>query len=126
MTSEKGEQVKLVSEKSLPARPEYEGVKCCNDDDNPAVFVLKPSMVNPNSYESIRTVLVDVGKQANVYKYGEGKRHFVVIYCDGVPYNLIWRVCNCTYRCASCDVLLTSKTDCEKHVHEDIVWNLTG
>ena len=84
----------------------------------PKMYVLHPSMHNPNSYEAIRSVLLDVGQQAGIKKYSPtGENEVAVIFCDGVPYNLIWRLCENTYRCHDCDIILKTKKECEKHDH---------
>lgn len=81
-------------------------------------IVLTPSMVNPNSYDAIRRVLLDVGNQSGIKKYcSDGKREFLLLYCDGVPYNLIWRVCQSTVRCSTCGELLHGKSETKKYAH---------
>ena len=119
-TVEGGNLLKLSAEKQQRDRPEYAHIKCDNSGDKPNVFVLTPTMVNPNSYDAIQQVLLDVGMQSEIHQYcPESDRQFVLVYCDGVPYNLIWRVCNSTMRCSDCDVLLHSKKDCDKHIHDN-------
>ena len=118
ITNDKMEGVKLFSEK-CQERSEYIKFGCINADDNPKTYVLKPSMVNPNSYESIRTCLIDVGIQSGIWKYGNGERRFIFVYCDGVPYNLIQRVIWCTFRCTRCKQMLSSKAQCDQHTHNE-------
>lgn len=115
-----GSTMKLLTEKERNTRPEYDHIKCELPSEAPNAVVLTPSMVNPNSYDAIRKVLVDCGQQARIQKYcPESNRKFLLIYCDGVPYNLIWRLCQSTFRCLSCGELLHSKADCTKHGHND-------
>ena len=113
------ENIKITNE-ICRERSEYNIYGCVNAGDSPKTYVLKPSMVNPNSYESIRTCLVDVGIQAGIRKYGNGDRSFVFLYCDGVPYNLIQRVVWCTFRCKMCNILLSSKVQCSQHEHDEV------
>ena len=107
---------KLIHEKCV-TRPEYERFDRSDVTIFPEVKVLKPIAVNPNSYENIRLCLLNIGKQSGIQKYGTGKRYFVFIYCDGVPYNMINRVISCTFRCTHCKQLLLSGKESSAHSH---------
>ena len=87
-------------------------------------FVLTPVMVNPNSYDAVISVLESVGKQIGMKKYGAGNKEFVFIYCDGVPYTLIVRICRSTFRCNKCAKLFTTQASCRKHAHDDCTYTL--
>ena len=47
------ENLQFTKEKQRNEREEYKQFGCVNADINPKTFVLTPSMLNPNSYESI-------------------------------------------------------------------------
>ena len=82
---EEDTKCKLIHEKITHNRPEYE-MDDVHVDQKPELYILTPVMVNPNSYESVKTVLISVGKEVGIAKYGSGNREFVFVYCDGIPY----------------------------------------
>ena len=96
----------------------YSMYHCPNKDKVPKVRVLQPTSVNPNSYQSVHAVLVDIGKKVGIYKYGTGDKQHVLIYCDGVPYNLAYRLIQCTFRCSTCNETFAGKTKCKKHLDD--------
>ena len=89
----------------------------------PKSFVLKPALVSPNSYDSVRSVLIHVGREAGIQKYGTGDKQFLFLYCDGLPYSLIQRMCRCTFRCSVCSEILTDRPKCEKHQHANCTFS---
>ena len=76
-------QIKTDISKHAATCVEYKQYKSINDRDNPIVHMLSPTLVNPNSYESIVEVLQDIRKQAGVKKYGNGCREYIIVFCDG-------------------------------------------
>ena len=118
---DEGCSLKYVPEHVSDIRP------AVNERVIPEVYVMQPIIVNPNSYDSIRTVLLGIGHEAGIMKYGSGTRSFVLLYCDGVPYSLIQRICRCTYRCSVCQEVLTTLLSCEEHLMDvHLILNLTG
>lgn len=72
-------------------------------DNAPVLTLSDPCFVNPNSYDSCRTVLRQIGLQAGIKLYcQEGKREWVFIVCDGLPFGMCQHVMKNTYRCKLC------------------------
>ena len=84
----------------------------------PTVHVREPVYVNPCSYAAVATVLRNIGLKAGLKKHG-GDREWVIIVCDGVPYNLCHRVVNSMHTCSACDVSLNGKDECAEHHNTD-------
>ena len=68
----------------------------------PTVSVQQPVEVNPCSYEAVRVVLRAIGEMAGIDVYNTGKRKWIIVVCDGVPYNLCRRVIACSQVCTNC------------------------
>lgn len=64
--------------------------------------LVDPVFVNPNSYDSIVTVLRHIGKVAGVKWYGGEEREWVSVCCDGLPYSIVLRVTQEYITCAEC------------------------
>ena len=71
----------------------------------------EPDFVNPNSFVTIIEVLQNIGLRAGIKHYGGGKREWLFVECDGLPYSIIrdlldnlWQ---CTF-CKDCFYMLTS------------------
>ena len=61
----------------------------------------EPEFVNPNSFESIISVIQSIGLQAGVKQYG-GDREWLFIECDGLPYGIIRDIIRHVWRCDLC------------------------
>ena len=62
----------------------------------------EPDFVNPNSYDNIIQVVQAIGTRAGVKQYGGGKREWLLMECDGLPYNLIRDIITNVWRCPQC------------------------
>ena len=75
--------------------------------------------VNPNSFNSIVTVLRAIGKDLNVAKYNpNSKRKWAVIVCDGLPFSLCTKVLKDTYTCNTCNEAIFNKAALARHMTE--------
>ena len=81
------------------------------------MMTIRTTSVNPNSYESVHKVLLDIGKKVGISKYGCGNRQFV-IYCDVVPYNLAYRLIHCPYRCSECNTSFLGQIKADEYKQE--------
>ena len=78
--------------------------------------------VNPCSYEAVTIVLRKIGVESGISQYGTGDRKWVIVVCDGVPYNLCRRVINSYTICPNCNESINGKDACLKHftsIHGD-------
>ena len=62
----------------------------------------EPDFINPNSYHNVIQVIQSIGFRAGVKRYGQGTREWLMIECDGLPYNLIRDIIDNVWRCAQC------------------------
>lgn len=92
----------------------------------PTVHVQEPVYVNPCSYDAVASVLRNIGHKSGIKKYG-GDRDWVIIACDGVPYNLCRRIIESYHTCSKCDTSLNGLDACtthdkEMHLEEEVVF----
>ena len=45
--------------------------------------------MNPNSFATITEVLQNIGLSTGIKHYGGGKREWLFVECDGLPYSII-------------------------------------
>ena len=45
--------------------------------------------MNPNSFVTITEVLQNIGHRAGIKHYGNGKREWLFVECDSLPYSII-------------------------------------
>jgi translation initiation factor 2 beta subunit (eIF-2beta)/eIF-5 len=69
----------------------YSNVDSLNHTVIPEIHVQDPVFVNPCSYAACATVLRNIGTKAGITRYG-GKRHWIVVCCEGLPYGLCRRL----------------------------------
>lgn len=83
-----------------------------------------PCFVNPNSYESVITVLQHMGRDAGIRQYTpDGKREWLTVVCDGLPYIIALKLLSDTYTCDTCQVPVYGLEAYKKHmasVHNDV------
>ena len=65
----------------------------------------EPDFLNPCSYDNIIQVIKSIGMRAGVKQYGTGDREWLMVECDGLPYNIIRDIIQNVFRCPKC-------TDC--------------
>ena len=53
------------------------------------VVPVEPFFVNPNSHEAVRRLLRHIGRECGIKSMGGSDREWVVVACDGLPYNLM-------------------------------------
>ena len=89
-----------------------------NQDHHPPSksYLSEPVFVNPCSYNSVITILRNIGKKAGIKKYGTGTREWITIYCDGSPFNLCVRVIMSTYTCTMCGESVTGFLKIRTHM----------
>ena len=89
-----------------------------NQDHEPPSksYLSEPVFVNPCSYNSVITILRNIGKKAGIKKYGTGTRGWITIYCDGSPFNLCVRVIMSTYTCTMCGESVTGFLKIRTHM----------
>jgi len=61
----------------------------------------EPDFVNPN-YQNIIQVIQAIGIRAGVKQYGNGSREWLMVECDGLPYNIIRDIIANVWRCSQC------------------------
>ncbi|KAJ8017459.1 hypothetical protein HOLleu_45119 [Holothuria leucospilota] len=78
-----------------------------------------PVFVNPNSFETVKEVFLEIGKDFKVAKYTnsseESKREWLLVVCDGVPYTIGQKVVKETFRCPQCGAVIFGKDSFEEH-----------
>ena len=80
--------------------------------------VCDPVFLNPNSYDRVREVLRHVGKLGGIRRYTpNGKKHWCVVVCDGLPYVLALKVIRETLVC-ECGMTIFGKEAMQRH-HEE-------
>lgn len=62
----------------------------------------EPDFLNPNSYQNIIQLLQNIGYRAGVKQYG-GNREWLLIECDGLPYNIMREIIEKVWRCSNCN-----------------------
>ena len=102
-TSKSKGKIKISTKPVFQKKSIYEGHKCENVDTNPSISNLHPVNANPCSYTAVVDVLLSIGRQTGVAKYGNGKRQWLPVVCDGVPFVLCKRIISCTHRCCICN-----------------------
>ncbi|XP_041453561.1 uncharacterized protein LOC121406620 [Lytechinus variegatus] len=86
-----------------------------------------PVFVNPNSYQSLITVFKNIGKQVGIKKYVEGgKREWVAVSCDGLPFTLAQRVIKETYTCTCCNEAVFSREAYMHHLEKHSLVEVPG
>ena len=63
----------------------------------------EPDFVNPNSYRSIIQVIQNIRVRAGIKQYGGDKRNWLIIECDGLPYNTLRDIIANVWRCLKCN-----------------------
>ena len=79
------------------------------------IEVGQPHDLNPSSYEDTKKIIRNESKKAGVSKYGDGKRSWLAIVCDGSPYKLFLSLVHVLYFCKSCKVPCG---ELKKHIEE--------
>ena len=81
----------------------YAPFECDSSSHLPAVSVHEPVYANPCSYEATATVLRNIAKRSGLRQHG-GVRDWIIVVCDGVPYNLCRRLVASTHICHTCNM----------------------
>ena len=83
----------------------------------PSIQVQQPVYVNPCSYEAVATTMRNIGQRCGIQKYG-GNREWVMLVCDGIPYNLCSRIIKTMHVCSKCDLAIDGLEACAEHANE--------
>ena len=75
----------------------------------------EPDFINPNGYHNIIQVIQAIGIRAGIKQYGNGAREWLLVECDGLPYNLIREIIAHVWRCAQCQKCFYGLTVFEEH-----------
>ena len=62
----------------------------------------EPQFVNPNSYQTIISVIRCLGQQAGIRRYGGTEREWLFLECDGLPYKILRDIMDNVFRCKRC------------------------
>ena len=62
----------------------------------------EPDFVNPNSFATITEVLQNIGHSTGIKHYGGGKREWLFVECDGLPYSIIRDLLDNLWQCTFC------------------------
>ena len=68
---------------------------------HPQLHVQERVLVNPCSYDAVATFLRNLGNKSGIRQYG-GDREWLMVVCDGIPYNLCRRIMNSYHTCSKC------------------------
>ena len=71
--------------------------------------------MNPNSYETVKQVLLNILEQAEVTQ----KRKWVRVSFDGVPYRIVPDLIENMKQCTICNALIDLKVETEDEHHEE-------
>ena len=109
-----GGSCKVQFEKQIPPHPEYSHFK---DEHKfkPPLHVHEPVFVNPCSYVVVAVVLRKIGIESGISQYGTGERQWIVVVCDGLPFNLCRRVISSTFLCPLCKESFNGKDEFMSH-----------
>lgn len=69
----------------------------------------EPEFVNPNSYQTIVTVIQNIGKRAGLVRYGGDTRQWLFLECDGLPYKIMRDIIDNVYICLRCSTSFYGK-----------------
>lgn len=108
----------------------YFHVASYHPESPPKVTALEPINVNPNSYDRITHVFRELGKQAGISNYRCGKREWLVIVCDGLPFTMGIKVITETKVCSLCKETVFGNQNFKQHctkvhgTHESVEYSL--
>ena len=68
----------------------------------PRLTISDPAFVNPNSLESCKLILRQIGLVSGIKQYGKGDREWLFVVCDGMPFGLCKKIIETTFRCKLC------------------------
>lgn len=94
------------------------GLRSEHRSQPPTLSISDPAFMNPNSIESVKLILRQIGLNAGIRQYGKGNREWLFVVCDGLPFGLCNKVIEMTLRCGLCkcsDVFYTSETEFQAH-----------
>lgn len=94
------------------------GLRSEHRSQPPTLSISDPAFMNPNSIESVKLILRQIGLNAGIRQYGKGNREWLFVVCDGLPFGLCNKVIERTLRCGLCkcsDVSYTSETEFQAH-----------
>jgi len=74
----------------------------------------EPDFENPNSYDAIIQVIQNIGVNAGIKQYG-GEREWLLIECDGVPYNMLREIIAKVWRCIKCNCCYFQRVNYDEH-----------
>ena len=63
----------------------------------------EPDFINPNGYEAIVQVIQNIGFRAGIKQYGNGTREWLLVECDGLPFNILREIIANVWRCSQCN-----------------------
>ena len=105
-----------VSFKTFRDREElYENVPSCHSEETPHIKLGEIIGVNPNSYETVKQVLLNILEQTEVPQ----KRKWVRVGFDGVPYRIAADLIENMKQCTICNALIDLKVETEDEHHEE-------
>ena len=92
----------------------YENVPSCHSEET-HIKLGEIIGVNPNSYEAVKQVLLNILEQAEVPQ----KRKWVCVGFDGVPYRIAADLIENMKQCAICNALIDLQVETEDEHHEE-------
>ena len=93
----------------------YPHIQSRHPDEPVTVTVADPVFCNPNSFDSLITVLRKIGKDAGIHRYGGDKRFWTVVCCDGLPYHLCMKLVDVMLTCTLCQSSFFGEEALRKH-----------
>ena len=106
----------FVSFKTFRDREQlYENVPSCHPEKTPHIKLGEIIGVNPNSYETVKEVFLNLWEQAEVPQ----KRKWVRVGFDGVPYRIAADLIENVKQCTICNTLIDLKVETEDKQHEE-------
>ncbi|XP_063952838.1 uncharacterized protein LOC135153566 [Lytechinus pictus] len=75
----------------------------------------EPEFVNPNSFDTIVTVLRGLGRRGGIRQYGGEEREWMFVECDGLPYTIMRSLIDNVWFCRRCKECHYGQEKLEEH-----------
>ncbi|XP_060595290.1 uncharacterized protein LOC132749514 isoform X1 [Ruditapes philippinarum] len=83
------------------------------------IILTDPVFCNPNSFETVASVLRKIGMENGIKLYGGNKRHWTFVCCDGLPYMICKKLKEEAVICLQCNQKFLRRTDFVNHGKTD-------
>ena len=116
--------IPIVKDRDATCKPDpehdrYPNISTNHSGDTYPVHLLEPIFTNPNSTDSIISVLREIGRAAGVTRYGGNSRSWLPICCDGLPFGLMIQVIDNYLYCQECNKGVMGTVEFVKHAQQN-------